>query len=476
MRRIAAGWLAACVAVTSLAASARPAHAQAAPETGGGDITESTLANGVRIIVAPRHTVAITAIDVWVGAGTRREPPGKEGVAHYLEHVLFTGTPTRPSEQDIDGAIEDLGGTLDGGTSYDWAHFYTVVPSASFPDALSVMADTLQHASLTQESIDSERPIIESEIDRDGDDNTSMAQDVVRAALYGPSHPYGGPITGTTEQVQNITRDDVSTFYHTYYVPSNVAVVVSGDVTADQVQSVVQADFGAWKGSAAPDETDLPAASLPAVSRQVVSRPGNDSFLVMGWPAPSVSEQPDAWTMDVLLTYLGQGAENAIDDDLHRSRHLLTTSTADFLTQRDPGILTVTVELPTANMDTVRAGILAHVRALQRQPLTDAQLAGAKQELISSYLFDTETVAGKADALGFYETINTYKYDVDYIDHVNQVTSAMLMQVAQKYLSADVYAECDVVPPQDPQNVALPRHSSIQMGSPALVMSANNPR
>src|SRR5579862_2955602 len=120
-----------------------------APSFAAGNVTSTTLPNGLRVIAAPSHTVAITAIDIWVRAGTRRQPIDQQGVAHFLEHLLFKGTPTRPSETQIDGAIEDLGGSIDAATSYDWAHFYTVVPSSGFGTALDVLADALQHATIS---------------------------------------------------------------------------------------------------------------------------------------------------------------------------------------------------------------------------------------------------------------------------------------------------------------------------------------
>jgi predicted Zn-dependent peptidase len=417
-------------------------------------ITSTDLANGLRVIVAPRHAVAIAAIDVWVRAGTRRQEQGDEGVAHYLEHVIFKGTPTRPDESDIDGAIEDLGGTLDGGTSWDWAHFYTVVPSAGFESALAVIADAIQHSTISQSAVEDERSVIQDEIDRDADDPGACADDRERELFFGPGHPYGGAITGTSRQVAAIRREQILAFYHKWYVPSNAAIVIAGDVTQDRAVAAALASFGSWKGDPAPAEQDIAAQPIDGIKRQIVNRAAKDSFMVMGWPAPSVSDKPDVWVTDVLLTYLGQGGHNVLDDDLHLRRHLVTAISSDFLTQRDRGILTIDAEFATADVDRVRDAILDHIRAVRTTPLTDAQLADAKQQLIASYLFDTETVSGKADALGFYEMIDSYQYDIDYVDHINSVTAAQVQNLAMKYLSPDAYAMTLVVPPTNPENAS----------------------
>src|SRR5579883_2914984 len=130
--------------------------APASPVWAAADVSSVTLPNGLRIITSPSQMVAICAVDVWVRAGTRRQPIDQQGVAHFLEHLLFKGTPTRPSETEIDGAIEDLGGSLDAATSYDWAHFYTVVPSSGFETALDILSDALQHANISSQAVENE--------------------------------------------------------------------------------------------------------------------------------------------------------------------------------------------------------------------------------------------------------------------------------------------------------------------------------
>jgi predicted Zn-dependent peptidase len=225
-------------------------------------------------------------------------------------------------------------------------------------------------------------------------------------------------------------------------------------VTPDRAFAAVQAAFGDWKGDAAPPEQSLPAPSIDSIETQVMNRAGNDSVLVLGWRAPSVSNQPDAWVMDVLLTYLGQGGRNVLDDDLRVSKHLVTSISADYLTQRDTGIMSITAEFPTGNYARVRDAILDHIRMLRDQPLSADQLASAKQQLIASYLFDAETVSGKADALGFYEMIDSYHYDTDYIEHVQSVTADQVRAVASRYLTPDAYAMTQVVPPSDPENAS----------------------
>ena len=139
---------------------------------GLGPVTEYTLPNGLQVLVAPSNAADLVTMDVWIGAGTRRETAENNGVAHFMEHLIFKGTPTRkPGE--IDAAIEDLGGTLNAATSYDWAHFYGTVASADAPAALTVLGDALMNSEMRQADIDAEKPVILSEMAREANSATT---------------------------------------------------------------------------------------------------------------------------------------------------------------------------------------------------------------------------------------------------------------------------------------------------------------
>jgi zinc protease len=170
--------------------------------------------------------------------------------------------------------------------------------------------------------------------------------------------------------------------------------------------------------------------------------------------------------MDVLLTMLGQGPGNRLDTQLHRKRHLVDTVSADFLTQRDPGLLTVTATFTTGNLGIAEAAILDQVKLLRDNRVSDQDLTAAKMALQSSYLFDVQTDSGHADALGFYDMIDSYQYDVDYLTHVMAVTPEDLQRVARTYLNIDAYTDVSLVPPTDSMNAR-------QTGS-AHLASANN--
>jgi|GEM_PF-854850 predicted Zn-dependent peptidase len=420
-------------------------------------VTAITLDNGLRIITAESHVVPIVAVDAWVRAGTRREKPGQPAVAHFLEHLLFKGTPTHPDEESVDGTIEDLGGTLDAATSYDWAHFYTEVPASGASQAIALIGDILEHASLKASSVEEERPIILDEISRDNDDPLASLTVSARGLFYTPNSAYSKSITGTIDQAKAVTREQILDFYNTYYVPNNITIVVSGDVTPAEVQKAVSDQLGTWKKSTSlPEDSQTqrsayqtPAEGQPTVRKSLVQKDANESYAVYAFAAPSVKDQPDAWNMDVLLTLLGQGGNNRLTTDLKIKTHLVDTVATDFLTQKDPGILTISVSMPTENIDSAQDEIMNEIQELRTNPVSAGELAAAKNGLRANYLFDVDTDSGRADSLGFYDTIDTYQYDVDYLKHIAGVTAADVQRAAQKYLDPNDFALVLQVPPSD---------------------------
>ena len=443
------------------------------PSCASAQVTETTLDNGLRVIVAESHAVPIVSIDIWVKAGTRRETSDEPGVAHFLEHLLFKGTTLHPSEESVDGSIEDLGGSLDAATSYDWAHFYTEIPSSGCPDAVALLADVMQHSTITPDSVDQERPVILDEINRASNDPGESLEDTARSYMYTGSSAYARPITGTADEVRAITRDQIAAFYKNYYVPNNVSVVISGDVSeADAVQYVVQS-FGGWKrsdtlvdeGTADISTYAHQTSGTPAVYKKLIQSNADESYLVMAFKAPSVANTPDAWDMDVLLTLLGQGGNNRLNTDLKIKKHLVTQVEADYLTQRDPGLLTISASMPTSNVDDVESALLDEIVQLRTTPVGVQELEAAKLALKASYLFDVDTDSGHGDSLGFYDSIAGYEYDVNYLDNINSVTAADIQRVAQTYLDPDSYTLVLQVPPSDPVTASSPDRTHIIMAA-----------
>ena len=412
-----------------------------------GPAIHQRLKNGLQVIVAPSNNSDLATIDVWVGAGTRRETSENNGVAHFIEHLLFKGTPSRkPGE--IDAAIEDIGGSLNAATSYDWAHFYVTVASSDAETALAIMSDAIRNAELRQQDMDKERQVILNEMAREDDTPAKRLTKIVNGMMFG-NHPYGRPLLGTEQTVSNMSRQTAIDFYHAYYVPGNTTLVISGAVSPKLGFDMAEKSFGSWSDRPLPSDNVLPAPVLPTLQVCQKSEAVSRGYLAMGFRAPSVRRRPDAYVMDVLLTLLGQGGLNRLDTDIVHNRKLALSIESNYLTQRDPGILTISATFDPANLEALVKAILDEVINLRTAPVAPDELAKAKHALLASYLFDVQTTSGRANALGFYNIIDTYEYDVDYIDNFESVTSEQIQQVARTYLDPESYTLATIMPRVD---------------------------
>jgi zinc protease len=167
--------------------------------------------------------------------------------------------------------------------------------------------------------------------------------------------------------------------------------------------------------------------------------------------------------MDVLLTMLGQGGNNRLTEQLKDKAHLVDTISADYLTQKDPGILTISASMPTANVISVQAAILQQVKLMRDQPVSNSELEAAKNALKANYLFDVDTDSGHADSLGFYDEIDTYLYDINYLDRISSVTAGDIQNVAKKYLDPSAYAIALQIPPPDVSTVSSGSGHSLKL-------------
>jgi zinc protease len=417
---------------------------QAPSGLGLGTVYSYTLENGLRVLVAPSDAADLVTLDVWMDAGTRRETAANNGAAHFIEHLLFKGTATHGPGQ-IDAAIEDLGGSLNAATSYDWAHFYVTVASADSSAALDVLSDALMHSALRPDDMEAERPVILNEM---AGDNSTPEDQLTQAynALEFPNHPYGRPIVGTVNTVSSMTRQTVYDFYHTYYVPGDATLVISGNVTPAQGLAMARKSLAAWPARPFPPDHSIPETPQNGIQTQTLTSPDPNAYLTLGFHAPSVQEQPDAWTMDLLLTYLGQGGNNLLQEDLQNKQKIVSNISANYLTQRDPGTLTITAECRPGDVPQVTQAILADLKQVCDTPLSEADLAAAKHALLASYLFDAQTTSGRADAIGFYAVIDSARYDTDYIQHFENVTPGQLQAIARKYLDFHNYTLVTMLP------------------------------
>lgn len=394
-----------------------------------------TLPNGLRVVVREAREAPLVTIDLWVRAGSARETAETNGVAHLMEHLLFRGTAKR-GRGEIDRDIEELGATLNATTSRDWMHLYTTVASRYWQNALEVIADAVQNSALRPDDVEREQMIILDELARAADDPVRDTNQRLAELLF-QKHPYRLPVAATRDNIIRLQREQVVEFYRRYYVPNNASLVIVGDVREADAFAAAERLFSGWhrRDITDRDPEPEPPPDSPRHAQYRIRR-GNP-VVGIGFQAPSVKEVKDVCACDLLLALLGR-RDGLLTRLLVVEGKVATRVTTEFLTQRDPGLFSIVVELPDGgNPQQVEAMVIGALQQLAKTPVSETELARAKREILGEYLFGLETTEGQASTLGFYEMIDTYQFALDYEKNILSVTAEDVRRAVEKYLNPD---------------------------------------
>ena len=401
------------------------------------------LPNGLVLITHEHRAAEVVALQLWVRAGGRDESPSELGLSHYLEHMLFKGTPTRPPGS-IDILIEGIGGTSNAFTSYDYTHYDIVVPVAALRTAVDLLADMGVNASFPPAEIDAEKAVVFEEMRLVEDDPEKFAQRRLGQLAYSP-HPYGRNLLGTKEQITALTRAPLNAYYKKYYVPKNMVLVVVGAVSHAQVREAVDAAFGKLPGGEVQRAQLPPPPQITGGRRDDIRRPEQQSYLAMGWRAASTND-PDTYAVDLLTYILGDSPSSRLNQAVRERDRLVFAIESSYVPSQQGGLVSITARLDPNNLDRAEASIREELRRVRDQGVTDAERERAVITAESHYAFDIETAEGLARTYGQGETTWTLENELQYLDRLRKVTTAEIQAMARKYLGDENYARVRFLP------------------------------
>jgi zinc protease len=424
--------------VLPISAAARPGG----PGAVMAGTTLRTLENGLRVVVREQHGTGLMAIDLWVRAGSGSERTAESGAAHFLEHLLFKGTPTRkPGE--IDAAFEDLGSALSAGTTRDGAHFYSTVASKYLERSLDVLSDAVQHSLFAPEEIERERAVILDELARGRNEWQRQAVDTLREALY-PNDPYGRPILGTSEALRKIQRDTIVGFFTRLYAPNNATLVLVGDATPEVAEGAARKAFGSWpKREAIPVLKSAPPDPPAGPRREVAA--GRLAVVAAGFRGPEGSDTVSVCAADVLATLLADPAGGRVTE---AAKKLCAPGNvgADSTTLRGPSVFSVYAATEPVKLTELQGVIDAELRRLGTAAPSTAEVEWARRRTLASYLFDIETYGGQARELGSWDMIGSYELAMTYPAAVAQVKPADIAAFVTHFLDPAHAARAIFIP------------------------------
>ena len=422
------------------------------------------LANGLTVIHKALPTPVIT-VDVWLPAGAIVEPEGCEGVAHFLEHLIFKGT-ERLAPGDFDQLVEASGGLTNAGTSYDYVHYYCCAAAEQLPDMLAGLAELLLSASIPDHEFERERQVVLEEIRQYEDEPDQVALSALWAAVYG-SHPYGRPILGSVESLEAQSCESLRQFHGCHYRPEQMTLVIAGDIERDRALELAEQCFGEVgfpdqdvtaktvdrdrrafvSATSAQAKPPLVSTDLAGIRRHVIQLPNVEQpRLMLAWPGPGIDQAETGVGLELLTVVLCGGRLARLVQDLREQRRWVQDIDCDYSLLREGGMFTLTAWLDGENLERVEDSIRGHLRELARQPISARELERAQRLLNNDFAFSLETSEQWADLLGYHHTVADLSLALAYPQQVLQWTAEGLQRLAQHYLSPEHYTAMVLLP------------------------------
>ena len=392
------------------------------------------LGNGLKVLILVDRTAPVASYFTWFNVGSRHEQLGKTGLAHFFEHLMFNQTQNLEAGE-FDRKLEESGAESNAATYVDWTYYYESLPADRLTLAIELESERMAHLVLKEPQVASEREVVSNERRfRVEDDVEGAANELLYKTAF-TRHPYHWPVLGWMKDIQGYTPADCEAFYKTYYAPNNATVVIVGDVDEKDVVARIRDAYGPLASSAIPPEDSQPEPPQLAERVLEIKKPTPTEKLLLAFPGPALGDV-DHIVLTVLDQILFGGRASRLYRTLVIDKELATEVRGGLSAFRDPGLYEVyasargqhtTLELQTA--------IEAELARAKTDVVTEGELSRAKARLELSLLQSLETMAGKAEHIGFYETVlGDPEAGIRRLEAYRRVTGSEIRRAARRYL------------------------------------------
>ncbi|HEY3942780.1 MAG TPA: pitrilysin family protein [Acidimicrobiales bacterium] len=394
-------------------------------------ISTEVLPSGIRLAAEPMADVRSVAIGFWVGTGSRDEVAGLAGASHFLEHLLFKGTPER-SAAAIAEELDAVGGDCNAFTTKEYTAFYIRLLAEHLTLGLDVLTDIMRSPALRESEVDAERSVILDEILMHADEPADLAWERWQSALF-PDHPLGRDTLGTASSVGALGAETIRAFFDEHYRPGNMVVSVAGDFSLDPVVEAVEERFGDLHGGAAPSRR---APTDPVDPLVVVRRPTEQAHLVLGTRSVSRFDER-RWALAVLNHVLGGGLSSRLFQKIREERGLAYSVWSDRASYFDAGSIAVSAGTAPENVPEVLRIVTAELDLLAELGITERELVIAKGNLRADTLLSCEDSGARMSRLGSSMLLHGRVLTVDeQLERIEAVQRNDVLEVARDLATA----------------------------------------
>ena len=376
----------------------------------------------------------IASYHTWYKVGSRHEKPGKTGLAHLFEHLMFNETETLKAGT-FDRKLEENGAESNAATWVDWTYYYESLPADRVKLAVKLEAERMARLVLREPQVASEKEVVANERRYRVDDDVEGAANELLYKTAFAKHPYGWPTIGWMEDIQGFTPEDCVAFYRTYYAPNNATVVVSGDVRERDLLLAIRDAYSSIPAQAIPPEDTVPEPVQLDTRDLVVRKPTATEKLLLAFKGPALGDADHA-TLTVLSEVMFGGRAARLYRTLVVEKELATDVRGWVSTFRDPGLFECWATARASHTtQEIQAVIDSAFAVLRTDVVGEEELVRAKARLELGALQQLETIPGKAEQIGFYETVlGDPAHAFRRVEAYRRVTTGDLRRVARRYL------------------------------------------
>ncbi|MER8614358.1 pitrilysin family protein [Mesorhizobium sp. M1216] len=405
--------------------------------------TNFLLDNGMEVVVIPDRRSPIVTHMVWYKIGSADEPPGKSGIAHFFEHLMFKATANHAAGE-LNRAVAEIGGSHNAFTSYDYTAFYEIVAPSALEQMMSFEADRMRNLTLTDDVINTERDVVmeERRLRIDNDPEAVLDEEVVTTLWQ--SQPYRIPVIGWMHEIEKLNRTDAVAFYDNYYRPNNAVLVVAGDVEPERVKTLAEKTYG--KVPRGPDlpPRDRPSEPVQNTRRTLTLSDGRVSvpFFSRHWVVPSyrTAEPGEAEALDLLAQILGGGNRSRLYQTLVAKQSIAAAVGVYFEgTMLDATHFSIHGSpRGDAKLADIEAVVDAEIARIARDGVTSEELDKVKERYVRSVIFARDEQDSIANMYGSTLATGGSVKDVEeWPDRIRKVTADQVKAVAARYLVSD---------------------------------------
>lgn len=406
-------------------------------------IHKTTHTSGLRIITETIDSVRSLSVGIWVKTGSRHEKSTVAGITHFLEHMLFKGTDTRSAFEIVHG-VESVGGYLNAFTSSEYTCYYVRCLDSELRKSLDILIDMVQHSALPPDEIEKEKKVVIEEMKMYRDNPDDYIFEEFTGQIFN-QHPLGRPIIGYESTVSAFNREDLTTYINERYTPSNIIISVAGNVTHEEVVSIVDQFYGtSSNGMDTTDEKQILTPYKP--SSKTLTKVIEQTHYVTGRRSLS-NDDPERYKLLLVNTLLGGGMSSRLHQNI-REKYGYCYSISSFnQAYSDTGMFGVYVGTDKEYVTHVKQLIHEEFRKLKEEVVRDKELTEAKAQLKGKLLLAQESMSNRMTRLAKSEIYYDRYIPLDeLVEQIDNVSVDDIQQFSNDFFDTSLFSETLLLP------------------------------